>query len=129
MNQNTTYFFIRQICKFLIFVNIVVYNFRRRKKGEGTLSFSLRRRYHKKIFCYLKVSGEGIKRINIFIVCVWHYESHNIFVLERKTPYPLLSISYTNYVQQYLQTIRIKNISERKMYVVLIHLKYYSRRT
>ena len=34
--------------------------------------------------------------------------SYDIFFSGRKTPYPLLSISYANYVQQYLQTLCIK---------------------
>ena len=41
--------------------------------------------------------------------------SIDIFFSWRKTPYPLLSISYTNYVQQYLQTISIeKNCWKKK---------------
>ena len=52
--------------------------------------------------------------------------THDIIVLGRKTPYPLLSICYANYVQQYLQTIPIKKIGERQMYGgVLIHLVEY----
>ena len=47
--------------------------------------------------------------------------SYDIFFSGKKTPYPLLSISYANYVKQYLQTLRIKNIGERKVYGVLIH--------
>ena len=37
------------------------------------------------------------------------------------THYPLLSISYANYVQQYLQTICIKKNYQMKIHGIMIH--------
>ena len=58
---------------------------------------------------FIKVSREGINRINMVVVYVLHYIfSHDIFFLGRKTPYPL-SISHANY----LQPIRIKKVWQK----------------
>ena len=53
--------------------------------------------------------------------------SYDFFFLGRMTTYHLLSISYPNHVQQYLQTMRIeKKSGKRKMYGVLIHQQILS---
>ena len=46
----------------------------------------------------------------------WDESEHPTFLIS-----PLLSISYANFVQQYLQTTRIKIKWWKKMYGVLIH--------
>ena len=63
-----------------------------------------------------KVSRGGIERINNQHVYRFLYTifSHDIFILGRKAPYSLLLISYANYVQQYLQTIRMKKNWRKK---------------
>ena len=55
--------------------------------------------------------------------------SYDIFFLVGKTPYPLLSISYPNYVEQYLQTIRITNLANKMHGVLIHHIQDLGRKT